>query len=73
MNGKAVKHQELELVDPIEENKEGEESKVVGIQETNLEKAFKKQNIIHEITMNILHTESLMNLVLTDMPMGKRA
>ena len=73
MNGKAVKHKELELVEPIEENKEGEESKVVGIQETNLEKAFKKQNIIHEITMNILHTESLMNFVLTDMPLGKRA
>ena len=70
--GKVIEKGEQEI-EPVEENKEGDENKIVAVQETTIMKEFKKQNIVHELTMNILHTESLMKLVLTDMPMGERA
>ena len=50
-----------------------EESKVVAVDEYNENLISNKPSVVHELTKSICHTESLLMLVLTDMPLGLKA
>ena len=69
--GKAVK---VLPEDPTMAAIGAEESKVVAVEEfTENFLLSNKPSIIHELTKSICHTESLLMLILTDMPLGMKA
>ena len=49
------------------------EGKIVAVEEYSDNLLSNKRNVVHELSRSICHTESLMMLVLTDMPMGLKA
>ena len=60
--------------DPAKAALGAEESKVVAVEEfTENFLLSNKPSIIHELTKSICHTESLLMLILTDMPLGMKS